>query len=484
MTTAFRLFKNSSVLSLTVGMERVVSFILPLYIARTIGVSGLGLYATITSLWLIFESLSYFGLDQMLVRDVAREPEQAPALWLNASLVGLVSSIVFGATMVGTAYLLHYPVEVTQSIYVVAGFVLVFDTLSTVAESIVKGLERMEFVLFVRFPANVIRVALSIFALSQGAGLVAVFWISGLFQMLLLLGFSVLILYWYKKAGTLRQHLQFSWPLCRRLARTAMVFVGISLFGAIFGNVDVILLSKLQNEHAVGIYDAASKVVQMGKMLSPALMLAVYPTLARAFARSAAHLERLVLQFLKLLLIVLLPVALLVWVFAKEIIFLLYEDSFVEAVASLRILIWILPLFFANNLLFRAMLASNNEKITLKVAGINAMVNVILNIILIPSLGALGTCIAAVVTVVVALIQNSYYLNRKVCSVNLPRVIFFPLCSLGGAFAAYMLLIRLSGILAVLVAGGVYIGILLLSRTVGHSEWDYAIQIWHKIKRA
>lgn len=481
MTTAFRLFKNSFALSVAVGVERIVSFILPLYIARNIGVSALGFYATINSIWLIFESLAYLGLDQVLVRDVAREPEQAPMLLMNAGVVGLFSSLVFGAIMVGVAYLLNYPAAVIQSIYIVAGFVLAFDTLSTITESIVKGLERMEFVLFVRFPANLIRVVLSIFALSRGAGLASVFWVSGFFQVVLLLGFSWLILHWYRGAGSLRTHLQFSWPLCRSLTKTAFVFLGISLFAAIFGNVNVILLSKLQNARAVGIYDAASKIVQMGKMLSPALMLALYPTLARAFASSETQLGRLVVQFLKLLLVFLLPVVLFVWVFAKDIILLFYKDGFAEAVILLRVLIWVLPPFFANNLLFRAMLASNNEKVTLRIAGINALVNLILDIILIPTVGALGTCIAAVVTTVVAFIQNYYYLNRKVCRLNLSRVIILPVCSVGLAFGVYLVLSRINVFIALAAALLVYAGFLILFRTLGHTEWRYAVQIWQRI---
>ncbi|HOU13932.1 MAG TPA: oligosaccharide flippase family protein [Anaerolineae bacterium] len=481
MNTAFRLFKNSFALSVAVGVERIVSFVLPLYIARSIGVSGLGFYATINSLWLIFESLAYLGLDQVLMRDVAREPKQAPMLLMNAGVVGLFSSLVFGVAMVGVAYLLNYPAVVIQSIYIVAGFVLVFDTLSTIAESIVKGLERMEFVLFVRFPANLLRVVLSVFALSRGAGLASVFWVSGFFQIALLLGFSWLILSWHNEAGSLRAHVRFSWPLCRRLTRTTLVFLGISLFAAVFGNVNVILLSKLQNERAVGIYDAASKIVQMGKMLSPALMLALYPTLARAFANSETQLGRLVVQFLKLLLILLLPVVLFVWVFAKDIILLFYKDSFAEAVILLRVLIWILPPFFANNLLFRAMLASNNEKITLRIAGTNAVINLILDIILIPTLGALGTSIAAVITTVVAFIQNYYYLNRRVCPLNLSRVIILPMCSVGLAFGVYMALSRINVFIALAGAFVVYAGFLVLSRTLSYTEWRYAVQIWQRI---
>jgi len=482
VTTASRLLKNSFALSLAVSIERVVSFVLPLYIARNIGVSGLGFYATITSLWLIFESLSYLGLVQVLVRDVARNPEQAPILFINASVVGLCSSLIFGIVMIGVAYLLNYPPIVIQSIYVVAGFVLVFDTLSTVAEAIVKGLERMEFVLFVRFPANLIRVVLSVLALSHGASLVAVFWISGLFQIVLLLGFTGLILYWYRKATPLSAHFHFSWSICRHLTHTATVFLGISLFAALFGNVNVILLSKLQNERAVGMYDAASKIVQIGKMLSPALMLALYPTLARAFASSKNQLAKLVLEFLKLLLVVLLPAVFFVWIFANDIILLFYKDSFQEATVLLQVLIWILPPFFTNNLLFRAMLASNNEKITLKVAGINAAVNVILNLLLIPVLGALGTCIAEVLTTVIAFAQNYYYLNRRVCHLNMNRAILFPICGLGLAFGVYMLLLPIIGLAAVLVAFGVYAMVLILSGTLGHTEWRYAVQIWQSIK--
>lgn len=478
MTTPARLVKNSAALSLATISERVVAFILPIYIARTLGAAALGWYTVVTSWWLIFESFAYLGLDQIVMRDVARRPDQSWSYFINAGFVGAVSSLVFGFVLIAGAWAIDYPPEVFACLVVVGAFVLVFDTLSTVGEAVVKGLERMEWVLAVRFPANLIRVVLSVAALALGWGLISVFWMSGVFQVIMLLLYGLLLVRWQRPARQL-----FSRAMSSQIARASLVFLGISIFSVGFRYVDVILLSKATNAQEVGVYSAARKVADMVLMMSPAVMVALFPFLSRAYVASRERMADVVAQALKLIVVLLLPVGLMLWALAEPLVYLFYgEAEFEEAVSLLRILAWAVPVFFASNLLFRVLLSSDRERLTLRVGAWNAAFSLALNLLLIPPLGATGSCLAFVATALLAFVQNYFHVRRQLFSLDLLRTVGYPVFCLLGAVGSYLLAAQESPILGLLAAGLVYGGLLIVTKTITRREWRYVTQTWYGFK--
>jgi O-antigen/teichoic acid export membrane protein len=353
--------------------------------------------------------------------------------------------------------------------------VLVFDTLSTVGESVVKGLERMEWVLAVRFPGNLIRVVLSLAALALGWGLISVFWMSGVFQVIMLVLYGLLLLRWQRPA----RHL-FSRAMSSQIARTSLVFLGISVFSVGFRYLDVIILSKVTSAQEVGVYSAARKVADMVLMMSPAVMVALFPFLSRAYVASRERMADVVAQALKLLVVLLLPIGLVMCALAGPLIHLFYgEAEFEQAVSLLRILAWAVPVFFASNLLFRVLLSSDREKLTLRVSAWNAAFNLVLNLLLIPLLGATGSCLAFVATALLAFLQNYFYVRRQLFSLDLLRTVGYPLLSLLGAVGAYLLVARESPLPGLIASGLVYCGLLIITKTITRREWGYVIQTWH-----
>ena len=108
MGSAFRLAKNIIALWTPSILNPLVSFALILVISRYLGVEGLGTYSLVLSYLGIFVTFGALGLGTLVVREAARDLEQAHVFFVNAALFGTVSSFVAIIGMIIVVGLMGY----------------------------------------------------------------------------------------------------------------------------------------------------------------------------------------------------------------------------------------------------------------------------------------------------------------------------------------------------------------------------------------
>jgi O-antigen/teichoic acid export membrane protein len=468
---AFRVLKNSTALVLATGMERVVTFFLTLYIARSLGRSSLGEYSLVISFMAIFTTIASFGQHVIVPREVARHRSQAFTYLLSSSVIGLVASLPSAVMMVVAANLLNYTDRITGYMYII-GFVLFPETLVAIGEAAIQGLERLEYVTLVRFLTSAFRVALSLVVLHWGYGLGAVFVIWGVSQTL---AFAAYL--WLISRTTSAPRFQLNSLLLKNLVQSSFIFLVVSINAMLFRRTDVVMLSKMAGVDAVGTYAAASKIVLTIETMAPAFLLSVFPVMSATYVVSKEKFERICTESLKLVTVAVVPIAFALCV-AGRIVPMLFGKEFSDSVPVFQVLVWMLVPGLTSSMLFRAILASNNEKISLLFGAVKAVVNVSVNFLLIPGYGALGASIAAVATQSVALIQVYWFTSQRLFGIKFMEVFGKPcLCALlsGGIFFylwrtnLYILLpFTLILYLALLVAFGV----------LSHRELLLLRQLW------
>jgi O-antigen/teichoic acid export membrane protein len=476
MGTPHRILKNSVALSLSIGLERGAAFFLAWYIAHVLGKEAMGEYGLAMAFAALFGTLAYFGLDQLVPREVARNRSLAGLYVANAGLLGGVASALFAGMLMLTANLLGYPVHTRRLLYIIAVFGLLFNTEATISEATIKGLERMEWIAAVRFLASVLRVGLSVLLLSLGLGLEVVFIILAAYQALVWGSYLALLVCLVPKLC-----FRFDWGLCWSLLKKTTTFMTIAVLGVIFRQIDKVMLSKIANTEAVGIYATGALLVQMVYMMAPALMEALFPRLSQMFLASPHQFARLAERSFKLIFIGIVPVVLCISAFAEMAILRVFGTEYTQSVVVLQILAWALIPAFTGRLLYRIILAGNNEQITMRVAGVNSVVNVLLNLLLIPLYGAVGTSVAAALTESLGFAQNFWFVSRKMLLVNIEDMVFKPMLCSVVSIAMYWGLAEKGPYLALLVALVVFAVALLASGTLSSQELVLLRVAWNHI---
>jgi O-antigen/teichoic acid export membrane protein len=98
-----RIAKNTTALLATRIINQVAGFLLVVYASRRLGVEDFGKYSFVVAFYLVFELISFFGLQNFLPREIGRRREEAGKYFVHAAvLVGGVA-LVLVAAMNGVA---------------------------------------------------------------------------------------------------------------------------------------------------------------------------------------------------------------------------------------------------------------------------------------------------------------------------------------------------------------------------------------------
>jgi O-antigen/teichoic acid export membrane protein len=271
--------------------------------------------------------------------------------------------------------------------------------------------------------------------------------------------------------------------LLKNLTQSSFIFLVVGINAMLFKRIDVVMLSKIGGVDAVGTYAAARKLVLTIETMAPAFLLSVFPVMSTAYIVSKERFEKISTESLKLVAVAIVPIAFALCV-AGRIVPMLFGEEFSDSVPVFQVLVWMLVPGLTSSMLFRAILASNNEKISLLFGAVKAVVNVSLNFLLIPGYGALGASIAAVATQSVALIQVYWFTSRRLFKIKFMEVFGKPcLCSLlsGGIFF-YLWRANLYILLPFTLL--VYLALLIAFGVLSHRELLLLRQLWRITKGA
>lgn len=174
----------------------------------------------------------------------------------------------------------------------------------------------------------------------------------------------------------------------RRLIKDTLPLTLMLVFNAIYFRVDMILLSLLKSTTDVAIYDIAYKFFDFLIALPLFLSNALYPGLLEKEKNSRITKQR-VRIFIFAFFLLAIPVVVVMWVLSPLI--QLIKPEFLPAALPLRILVASLPIFFATSILQWILIVKKKQNFLAFVYFFSTIVNIMLNVILIPRFSYLAS---------------------------------------------------------------------------------------------
>jgi polysaccharide transporter, PST family len=192
-----------------------------------------------------------------------------------------------------------------------------------------------------------------------------------------------------------------AWMLCKEAL--PMIIGGFAIL--IYNQSDMLLLGMLlDSPHQVGLYSAACRISTMWVFIPMAVITSASPFLYRLLADEDSRYERRLLQMTSLCLAIAYGFCLVVALFPGLILRILFGAEFVDAAPALRVHVWsniFSTLGMAQNswILGRGLLW-----VALQNTILGATINLVLNVYVIPSYGAVGASWTTVIAMAVATI--------------------------------------------------------------------------------
>lgn len=226
---------------------------------------------------------------------------------------------------------------------------------------------------------------------------------------------------------------------------------------------DTVWVGFLSSAAAVGLYTSAMKLSKISIPLVSALGAVLQPKSARTFAANETQPAHLQTSF-NFIVDMALPIGMGLCLLAPEFLMLLSGDAFVEAATAMRILS-ILPLCIGLNNLFgmQILSAAGYDKLLFWSVFFGMLLNIVLNLWLIPQLSHVGAALAIAATEVFVTAITYYFVYVKFkITFNVKRV--FKTMLLTFSFIPVVSVLRymhtepsLLLLLSILVCGNIYV---------------------------
>lgn len=375
-------------------------------IARRLGNVGLGQYAFIASAIFLANTLTTFGTDMFLIREIAAGAglRQLPA----ALFIQLALSVACFAFVGISPFLPNLDAPTIQGLFIYSFslFPLAFFTVFTTA---LRGLERMDWYAILNLLVSLAQViALWVFV-PAGGSVVAVAWVLLAIQAGAALSAGAICIF---KIPNFLTAWRFSFEGLPDLIKASAPIALLGLLGMLYLRLGIYQVTFLSGAAVTGWFSAAQRLVEAFKTGHLALFGALYPILART-ALQPNNDQRWLSKSLGWLLAISAFLALVLFVLAGPFVNLLYGSQFVPAIAAAQILCWLIVPYALNTFLSLAFLAQHREWFVARALFASLITLALLNQWWVPPYGLVGAAWAALLAESVqAVVLLAHYLYR------------------------------------------------------------------------
>ncbi|MGZ4851487.1 MAG: flippase [Candidatus Bathyarchaeia archaeon] len=467
MDTAKTVGKNILVLFVSQIASMGFGFFYLILSARYLGPELFGLLTFALAFTGILGLLLDLGLNNLAVREVSRDKSRANKYISNITFIKLImGAITFGLAAVAV-HSLGYTGETIAVVYLLT-LSTVFAAVTASFYVIFQSFERMEYQSVAGILSSLLMLTGAIILISRGAGVVA-FAATSLITSALVLGYSFFVYVRKFQLFKAEADLNFWWPTIRQ----ALPFGLSSVFVTIYFWIDSLMLSLIQGNQAVGFYNAGYRLVFSLLFIPSVFSTAVFPAMSRFYISSRDALQLMWKEFLRFMLILSIPIAVGTTLLAGRIVALIFGEGYAPSVAVLQLLIWSLVFIFANATFVRLFESANKQIVVTKITGLMVIINVAINLVLIPKFSYVGASFAILITEFIALVilfflaERSLYVLKKTELANIVLKIVGA-SAIMGLFIAYFQTFNL--LLVVVSAALLYFGILYLVKGIEKAD--------------
>jgi O-antigen/teichoic acid export membrane protein len=416
---AGRVTKNSLTPLASNVAVKILGFGFSLFYFRWLGVGQVGKYVIAGTTLLFLDTIIGFGLQQLVMRDVARDKGQANAYISNAVAVRLIVTALVGAPVALGVLALHHFAgfdgdTAAVIVILIAGFLP--GAFSNVFSHIFDAHELMEYRAFVQVLTQIVSIALGVAFVLAGWNIVGLAMASFLTNIFTALVFWLLI-----RRTLVKPRLQLDGGLIGAIFKGAYPIMLNQLLVVFFFKIDVLILPVFRGNTEVGLYGAAYKFVDAMLLVPSAFVPALFPILSRQAATERDALRRGTDLGLKVLLLIALPLVAGFEVFAGDITRGFFGDKFAGSTIALRILMLYLPFSYVNGLTQYVLIALDKQKTIVRFFAITAVFNVAANLALIPRFGYVAASAVTVGSEVVLLAPLWWLTARELGGTSLAR---------------------------------------------------------------
>jgi len=376
--------------------DRVLRIILGLfvgvYVARYLGPEKFGVYSYAIAFVTIFSVISTLGLEQITVRDLVRYPERKNLYLGTVFWLKFVGSILTLGIIIFVVQFTSNSIITNIYIFIIASGLL-FQSFEVV-DFYFRSKVLSKYVSICKIIQLTLSSLLKLYFIFIKADLL--WFVIVIFIDYVSLAISYTIVYKVRNIGMFFRY--FNLSIAKEMLKNSWPLILSGIMIMIYMRIDQVMIREMLSDKDVGLYSAVVKLSEAWYFIPVIITSSLFPAIINAKRKSEELYYKRFQQLYDLILWMAIIVALPITFFSKQIIVLLYGLEFKEAANVLSVHIW-QGIFVGLGVASSKWLISENLQI---VGALNtivgALVNVVLNLVLIPRMGIMGAAISTIIS--------------------------------------------------------------------------------------
>lgn len=418
----FHVMKNMGWL-LSEKMLRVgIVLFVEAWIARYLGPEQFGVLNYVMAFFAIFSVLGALGLESIVVRDIVLGKGAAATLGTSLALKLCGSVFALALTFAGIMYMRPGDSIVIGLALMIAPAVVfkAFDSIDQWFQSQVRsrytviatsaalmiGAAVKISLIFLKAPLRAFAAVVTLESVLIAAGLVIAYKTSG--QSVMNLRFEL---------GRAKELLSESWPL---------ILSGVAV--TVYMKIDQIMLAEMIGTSEVGIYSAAARLSEGCYFIPIIIASSLFPSIVKSKGISEKPYQESMQRLYDIMVWTSLAVIVPVMLISSQLTALFYGEAYRQASTILSIHILASVFVFLGVARTKWLVTEGLTKFSFLTSGIGAILNVVMNLYLIPLYGGVGAAVATVVSYAMAVYVSCFLYPRTWPAARMmTKAIFVPL---------------------------------------------------------
>jgi PST family polysaccharide transporter len=371
--------------------------IVGVWVARYLGPGDFGLFNYAQAIVAIFTAVATLGLDRIVVRDLVHHPGQRQSILGTTLALRLAGALAALVVQELTVFVLRPEDRLLPVLVAILGSGMVFQAFDSV-DLWYQSQVQSKYSVIAKNVAFLMVAGLKVSLVLTRAPLLSFAW-AALAEAAL--GALLLLIIYRRHAGGLGSwRFEIGWAKALIRDGWPMVLSGFAVM--IYMRIDQIMLGQMRGNHDVGVYSAALRFSEIWYFIPMAIVSSVAPSITAAKQLDEAVYYGRIQKLLRVMVLVSLSIIIPVSFLASYVVVGLYGDSYAAAGPILAIHIWGAVFVFMGVAQGPWFVTEGLMKAYLNRALAGGIVNVLLNLYLIPRFGGLGAAVATLVAQVVS----------------------------------------------------------------------------------
>lgn len=392
MNDVLKIKQNSIYSFLTITVRLIASTLIFLLIPRFYDAESFGQFTFAHTLSTTLIILADFGFDILLTIEIARNKQNASKIFQQFFLLKFVFSFCAMLVMWTLAYLFDVS-STSKTLIIIFSFFLLFTSLTNFIYALFKGYEKFEYETNVSFIMNVSLLVVTIILIIYKINFIV---LAIVFVISRILGFIVGLFYTKRILPDIKYSPSFKGFF--QVKNNIFIFGFHLFFSYLFFQLDTILLALWKGEYYVGIYQLAFKLIMLPLIIPEILTNVLLPVLTKIKNDNFERWTTVGYFMNKILLIIVLPLTIILFTYAENIINIIYGENYIEAIPVLKIFSFVLLIRFSLETYALMLTTSDRQKVRLNVVLVATVINFIMNSFLIPKYGVIGAAVVSLLT--------------------------------------------------------------------------------------